>query len=409
MNSYEWLDKEFNNSVESDIGFTQLVATHPQVVCDDDFIAVQDRLKLIHTFQDTCIEIFKGALDNNDIDILRWLINETPDSLGIEYHRKLNIHHFTRPVFFRTDETSLGKIAEIQCPGSHWGELELLFQYYSNMGYKFKMIPPSKNFYLQLKKLLYGEEPIVCYLTDNSSSPPGVRYFIKRTRPSIKYFGYDKGISSLDCNFIRTHSFFGLCGENYFKERLKQSSSRLKFDFPPNVLFDQKATLVLPFWSRTRNKFSDEIRNIFLFSTPILSDAIELEEGTTESIDAFSKRPQSRRRYYLKYAGSDVSINWGSRAVFRLSNESSGKCYDLLKKCVEDAKKGRIWLLQKEDSGKKQLEYLDRNSDIRIEKMNVKYSAFYGPYNMIGVLAYYRKHFKVHGQPDTCISLLYCR
>lgn len=299
-----------------------------------------------------------------------------------------------------------GKIAEIQCPGSHWGELELLYEYFKREGSTSTLTAPSTLFTKQLQQYLGNIQPIICYLGDNASAPTGVRYFINKTRPAIKYWGIDSGVSSLDCNFIRTHSFFGLCAENYFKVRLKESPPTFKYDFPPYVLFDQKATLVLPFWSKTREFFTDEIRNLIIFSTPLLSDIIELESGECVTIKDFSSKPPSQRAYYLKYAGSDVSMNWGSRAVYRLSNETSKRCEELLQTCLNSAQNGHIWLLQKELTSKCELEYLDRTGTRKAEKRNVKYSAFYGPFGLIGMSSYYRKHFKVHGQYDTILSLV---
>lgn len=401
MKGYDWLDKEINKTFpESTIGFTQLIATEPQFKS----IRANSRLKIIHDFQDKCIEIFRKSLEDNDSVLLNWLINETPTSVGLDYHRALSDDCFKKPVFFRTDEMDFGKIAEIQCPGSHWGELELLYNYYKDYFDLGK--EPTKKFIEQLKGYLKKTSPTVLYLTDNSSAPAGVRYFISKTRPEIRYWGIDSMVESKSCDFIRTHSFFGLCGENYHKLRLDLVGNSLEYDYPPYVLFDQKATLVLPFWSKTRDLFSDDIRDLIIYSTPLVSNMIELENGEELSIEEFSKKPQSQRKYYLKYAGSDVTKNWGSRGVYRLSNESSISCETLLKRCLKASEQGNIWMLQKEISNKKEISYFDREEKKKCEKRNVKYSSFYGPMGLIGILGYYRNHFKVHGQNDTVLSLV---
>ena len=76
------------------------------------------------------------------------------------------------------------------------------------------------------------------------------------------------------------------------------------------------------------------------------------------------------------------------------------------KQGLDDSKRGRIWILQKEVTSKDEVNYLDRTGDERIEKLNVKYSVFYGPFGVIGVMKYHRKHFKVHGQYDNVLSLV---
>lgn len=406
MSTYDWLDCEFNNSIVSRTGFTQLIATKPCTVPSSEYFKAEKRLQVIHDFQDRCIHLFRRALEENNEEMLKWLINETPISLGLDYHKTLLDWHFTKPVFFRTDEMQFGKIAEIQCPGSHWGELELLYRYFTRACNLSVATAPSALFTKQLKQYLGGIQPIVCYLTDNSSAPTGVKYFINKTRPDIKYWGIDSGVCSLDCNFIRTHSFFGLCADNYFRIRLRESQPTFKYDFPPYVLFDQKATLVLPFWSKTRGFFTDEIRDLIMFSTPLLSETIELEGGECVTIKDFSSRPPSQRAYYLKYAGSDVSKNWGSRAVYRLRNMTSKRCEELLQTCLNCAQNGQIWLLQKELDSKCEIEYLDRTDTRRVGNKHVKYSAFYGPFGLIGMSSYYRDHYKVHGQYDTIVSLV---
>lgn len=171
-------------------------------------------------------------------------------------------------------------------------------------------------------------------------------------------------------------------------------------------MFDQKATLVLPFWSKTRKFFNDELRNLFVFSSPIIDETLELENGLC-SIEEFSKRPQSLRCYYLKYAGSDVSINWGSKAVTRLSNIGSEKCSSILKKCIDDGKKGKIWLLQKEHNEKKEVAFWNRNNEQEKDLFNEKTSCFYGPFGLLGIVTSYRKHYKVHGQPETIIGAVF--
>ena len=114
--------------------------------------------------------------------VLHWLINETPESVGIRYHRNLEDRHFTLPVFFRTDEVRPGRIIEIQCPGSAWGELQLTFEYAVEMGYLRGEESPADHFVAQLTDFL-EDAPIVHHFLDHASAPPGMRYFIEKTRP----------------------------------------------------------------------------------------------------------------------------------------------------------------------------------------------------------------------------------
>ncbi len=419
VNNYQWADDTYNQCFISNTGFTQLLAKEPYMISASEYQKACKRLSIIHDFQDRCISLFRKALSENNDVLLHWLLNETPVSFGKEYHRNLKSHHYTKPVFFRTDEMSMGKIAEIQCPGSLWGEMELMYQKYHRLGYPVGDISPALELTRQLRDYL-GAEPIVHYLIDNASIPIGIRYFIQQTRPHIRYWGIDKDVLAFKntkeddkeiavCNFVRTHSFFGLCGENYFNSRLNKEPLNFKYDFPPYVLFDQKATLVLPFWNKTRDYFTNEIRDIIIYSAPICGDTIQIEDGSEISIEEFSELSQSKRDYYLKYAGSDVSINWGSRSVQRLKKDSAPICLKKLKQCVSDYKRGKIWMIQKAISEKNQVTYTERSGEEKAEYLNTKYSFFYGPFDLIGAVTTHSRKNIVHGQPDSIVNLIVSR
>jgi hypothetical protein len=404
MNDYEWADCSINSCPRCATGFTQLLASSPYLISPVVWDLYESRLSLIRTFQRAALNLFRTALNNETHpSLIHWLLNETPDSLGFRYHRSLEDRHYTLPVFFRTDEIAPGRIVEIQCPGSLWGDLQLTFDYVTRLDHQGGGVSPAAQFATQLTDLLRGA-PIVHHLLDNASGPAGMRYFIEKTRPIVKYWGIDYGIWPENCNFIRSHSFFGLCADNEFRSRLVRVGNGVTYDLPPHVLFDQKASLVLPFWSRTRELFSDEIRDLFVFTTPLLPSGIELPDGTHVTIEEFARLARSQRLYYLKYAGSDVALNWGSKAVFRLSNMSHDDCRKLLQECVARYERGQTWLIQKEETHDDKIVFLARDGTTHTEKLRAKLSGFYGPFGCIGVLAMHRHHYKVHGQADTILS-----
>src|ERR1700743_184795 len=89
--------------------------------------APEARLRVIQEFFDSCLSIFTDALNNKcSRDLYRWLLNDTPASLRRRWHLALPRAVYTRPMFFRTDESPAGQVMEIQCPGSGWGDLCLL-------------------------------------------------------------------------------------------------------------------------------------------------------------------------------------------------------------------------------------------------------------------------------------------
>ena len=97
---YEWADQNYNNSFTADTGFTQKFRTGLTLLSKNNYENYYTRLKLIHTFQNKCIEIFRRALKDDDQLMLNWLLNETPVSFGKNYHKELEDIFYKRPVFF---------------------------------------------------------------------------------------------------------------------------------------------------------------------------------------------------------------------------------------------------------------------------------------------------------------------
>ena len=249
MDVYAWADDLFNSSPRYATGFTELLATEPYRVSPAVRRLYDLRLLHIRSFQKIALDLFRAALnDEMPPAVLHWLMNETPDCVGLRYHRNLEDRHFTLPVFFRTDEVKPGRIIEIQCPGSAWGELQVAFEYAVEMGYLGREESPADRFAAQLTDFL-RDTPVVHHLLDNASAPPGMRYFIEKTRPRVRYLSIDHGVRASDCNFIRSHAFFSICSDKDFLPRLSKVGGGVTYDLPPHILFDNKALLVLPFWS----------------------------------------------------------------------------------------------------------------------------------------------------------------
>ena len=404
LETYEWADRAINSCPRNETGFTQLLATEPYRVSPAVRRAYGSRLALVRSFQQTALEIFRAALrDEMPPQVLHWLINETPEGLGVPYHRTLEERHFTLPLFFRTDEVRPGRIIEVNCPAALWGELQLVFEYAARIGYSAGDVSPAEQYATQLTDFLQ-EPPVVHHFLDNSSAPGSWRYFIERTRPRVQYWGIGRGVRAADCNFIRYQAFMDVWGDSNLPARLAKVGNGVTFDYPPYVLFDQKAPLVLPFWSLTRESFSDDIRGLFPFTTPLLPSGIELADGTHLTAEEFCRWPRSRRSYYLKYAGADWTLNFGNKAVYRLSNISGAACLDLLRQCLSHYERGRIWLLQQEETQDDEITYMTRDGTLHADRLRAKFGAFYGPEGCLGVLAMHSRHNKVHGRPDTVLS-----
>src|SRR5512136_2393911 len=170
MDVYEWADSLINVCPRYESGFTQLLATKPYRMSSDLLGPYESRLPLIRAFQQTALDLFRAALSGKTHPaVLHWLMNETPESLGIPYHRTLEDRHFTLPVFFRTDEVRPGRINEINCPAALWGELQLAFEVAVRVGYCAGDVSPADQYAAQLTDFLQ-ETPVVHHFLDKSSS-----------------------------------------------------------------------------------------------------------------------------------------------------------------------------------------------------------------------------------------------
>jgi hypothetical protein len=410
---YRSLDDELARTVAGNVGFQEKVQVRPVAMATGTYAARREQLASIRIFFEKTLEVFRAVLAGELSPLLRrLLLSDVPDGYGVDFHRGLPPEAFTTPLFFRTDESKSGKIFELQCPGSGWGDLELLRSGYAKVdeapgvhAYK-----PVEAFTLQVQSLLAQESPAILHLLDNASNPASMRYLIARSQPPLRYWGYDGSVRNGDCGFIRSHSFFGLVSENLFRERLRQvAAGTARFDFPPLIVFDQKMPLCLPFFDETREFYSDSIREMLTYSHPVLETGFRDVDGSWTDIDSFIKRPRAARRYFLKYAGCDVAINWGSRAVYRLCDDDYR---ERLARAVADAKQGKFWLIQPEIREREWVTYFGKSDPSHTElpvvrkQMHVKYSCFYGPTDLIGIRSMHRGHFKVHGQIDTVVGVV---
>jgi hypothetical protein len=360
------------------------------------------------------LEIFKASLAGEcDPAIAASAIGDVPAHLGREYHRQLSERQHQTPVFFRTDEPVPGKVSEIQCPGSGWCLAEELLVLYRSrediFGRPRHFSPSLAACFAGVLRRFLGAEPLVHHLVENASRPHGMRYFIQRTREhGVKYFGYDKDVAPQDCNFIRSHDFITLPHHNFFVKRMERCERGLmKFDLPPSVIFDGKIILAWPFWERTREFYSDSIRTLFPFTNVIGVDGFELASGERVSLDALFRNGRGQRNFFIKYAGSDIAINWGSKAVFHAGSLSRAQRGALTERIVKDTQQGRSWIIQDAFEHNERVPVLQRNGETVDYSAHSKFSGFYGPEGLMSILVMQKSAAKVHGSESTVMSVVF--
>ncbi|HEX5223164.1 MAG TPA: hypothetical protein VFZ59_26635 [Verrucomicrobiae bacterium] len=408
---YRQLDGDINARLGIDLGFTALIRPTSYPMDEATVTAFRERYATIKRFQDITLAIFNASLRGEaDPEIAQAVLGDVPASWGADYHRQLTERQHRTPTFFRTDEPVTGKLSEIQCPGSGWCLAEELLTLYrdnrSTFGLPRHFGESLAASFAETLRRQMGKAPIVHHLAENASRPHGARYFMQRTREhGIKYFSYDRDIAPQDCNFVRSHDFITLPHHNFFVERLERcEQGALSFDLSPSALFDGKIILAWPFWQKTRQFYDDRIRAIFPFTNVIQSDGFELPDGKHVTLEEFSEIPRLQRNYFLKYAGTDIAINWGSKTVFHASTLSNTQCRDLLATIRSDTARGRRWVLQEGLEHRESVNALGRDGrEIEIATHS-KFSGFYGPGGLMGILVMQKASHKVHGSADTIMS-----
>jgi hypothetical protein len=273
MNFYDAAETLTRSRTGLAIGPTFLCCVEPVHAPPPDVFEDERRITAFDEYFDRCLDIFRASLRGEaDPVIYKWLMNDTPVSLRRAFHLALPDAAFSRPRFFRTDESAHRRIFEIQCPGSGLGDLQLFTDAYRRIGRntpELDQYHPAELFTREVQQIFGRENPSVLHLLDNSSAPISMRYLISATTPPLRYWGYSAGVNNASCDLVRSHSFFGLVSENRFKRRLDAAANGIVvFDLPPIVLFDQKAGMALPFWDKTRAYFSDHVRRLFAYTYP---------------------------------------------------------------------------------------------------------------------------------------------
>ncbi|MGJ8654189.1 MAG: hypothetical protein ACSHX8_13025 [Opitutaceae bacterium] len=415
VDGFKLMDERFNQLSGASSGFEALIGSQSYALDDAELSAAESRYETIKEFQVSAMKLFRASLVGDaDASIAQGILSDVPESYGWEYHKHLPDAVWKTPVYFRTDEARLGKLTEVQCSGSGWDLVETLRDFYGacpqHYGEPQRFKRSLADLFQEATKNYVGAQPVVHHLADNASRPHGARFFIQKVREQGgTFFSYDGGVRHSDCNFIRSHDCYSLYHHNFFADRLERSEhGECFFDLPPIALYDTKLIMAWPFWSRTREHFSDEVRELFPFTALIEADGVELADGRKADIQTIIDIGNNQRNYFVKYAGTDVARNWGSRAVFSLRGLSRGKCEELLRTITDETSKGQPWVLQESVHEKQSVTFWEPGTEEEGSMQgNGKWSSFYGPEGLMAMLVMHLGSHKVHGSDKTVMSIVY--
>lgn len=411
---YAHIDRSINDRLGVTMGWTALVATKPYPMDAKTLEGHRARYELIKRVQRQVLELFKASLAGEaDPEIAQLIVGDAPLGYGAAYHRALTQQQHRTPVFFRTDEMLGGRLIEIQCSGSGWGLAEQLRDLYgaheSTFGRAVHFPESLASHFARSLRGYLGRDPVVHYLVDNASRPHGANYFIHQLRDQgVPHLHFDGGIRAVDCNFIRSHDFISLPTHNFFQDRMERCRrGEVFFDLPPSCLFDGKIIMAWPFWEKTRDAFDDEVRGLFPHTYVIDPKGVVLSDGEHVTLEEFCAIPSRKRNYYIKYAGTDIAINWGSKGVYLASTLSGVKCRELMDRILADRERGRCWIIQEAIRHSEPIVAFGRDSELVETDAYSKISSFYGPDGLMAVWAMHLRSHKVHGSDNTILSLVY--
>jgi hypothetical protein len=410
---YRQIDDDINQLLGVDVGFTARLRAESYPMTDEEVAAYRQRHTLIRQFQEITLVLFQASLRGEaDPAIAASVLGDVPPHLGREYHAQLTGRQHLPPIFFRTDEPVPGKLSEIQCPGSGWCLAEEILSLYQKNPSAFghgKHFSDSlaATFAASLAQFI-GRQPLVHHLVDNASRPHGMRYFIQRTRQhGVRYFSYDHGVGPGDCNFIRSHDFITLPHHNFFADRMQRCErGELRFDLPPSVLFDGKIIFAWPFWSLTRQVYPDQIRGLFPYANMLTPAGFQMPDGQRTSLEELKRTVRQQGDYYIKYAGSDIALNWGSKSVYLLGSLSRPQLQTLQETIANDFRRGRLWIAQEALEHRENVPAITRKGGLETISARSKFSGFYGPSGLMGILVMQNAFHKVHGGENTVMSVV---
>lgn len=416
VNPYEALRKRIQVLTGLGCGLPNRICPTPELLGTTVLDQFEARYALIRDFQSQALRLFLASLDGEEDPVIASdFFRDLPPCFGSDFHRSLPRSRLEPPMFFRTDEVRPGRIAEIQCPGSGWGEQSLLHEYFCHTDNDHRS---STN---------QCESPAAVFnnaLLTKFESPPRIQHFFENSSSWLSnflhicysrlsacaptYWGFEPNLRAKDCNLVRTHLFVSLLAENFSSHRLEEyRNGLLHYDLPPICIFEQKLLLALPFEPQTSHHFPEEARTLFPFTTIVRPSGVRMASGDIIPLSTFGTLSRRQRNVFLKYAGIDPSRNWGSRAVYSAGELSKAQMRRLLRKITHEYQTGKgLWIAQACESEQTQREVLRHDGTTTGIEGYSKYSAFYGPSGFISANQMVREKKKVHGQPDSTVNLV---
>src|SRR5262245_30769171 len=191
---YAFLEWQSNEVTRSLVGFTGLITPVPDNLSAAQWQSLEARYAAIKEWQSTTVELFSASLKGLVTPVIAGLfLREVPPYLASYHHDIVSSAPINTPMFFRTDEAVLGKIVEVQSPGSLWGTYEQLQDYYRAHGFSLSLDLSEK--WAAALAMEISKPPIIHHFFNLFWASES--YFAQKARRFVRYYGYDKGVRPL--------------------------------------------------------------------------------------------------------------------------------------------------------------------------------------------------------------------
>lgn len=182
----------------------------------------------------------------------------------------------------------------------------------------------------------------------------------------------------------------------------------------PNLLHEQKIIMALVRELKFKDNFTEEEIKLFPESYIIKKSSIMGFDERSYSLQDIVEMPRKERRFIVKYAGLDLRINWGGRAVYRLKMLSRKQTERIISNALASYEKYQEpWILQKDISSKTNIEYFDvKNNLLKNADLYKLCRPYYihlpdnNDVELIDIMVLFRNNFKVHAKEDCAFGLI---
>ncbi|MBU1167560.1 hypothetical protein KKC60_04100 [Patescibacteria group bacterium] len=389
-------------------GFSMRVSPDPFTLTGQEFSTLERRGPLYWEWLRGVNKVYQEGLTNPQLKWLSTMFEKGLSPAMIAVQRSVL---GSTPRLLRCDQSSITATCEVQVPMSlgAWGFCQGIILAYPEVFSNHCFGNPVGDLiqgFLQAMRLSSGKENPVIFIPQSPKKQyqKAEDFFIRKVAEQggkiicapLEILQDQERAREIDLIYPSSRH---RCDEKAAELMLALMEKGVTLEPPPNLLFDQKIAIILPFLPESRDFFSDEVRALFPEARLVGKRDLELAD-----------LPASKRKeYILKYAGLDPRQKSGGVAVFRFDG-SRKEAKRLLERAVQATMRDDYWILQKLVREKRTIRFWDEEKDqIKEQPMYYRFNPFYlreenDEIRLFGSVVCTSTFWKVGGRYDSVIQ-----